>query len=156
MGIEHPAEEENALGPVSTIRNRKGWSARKSSGSLGIMTARAAITTPVAAAASVPSSFTSTNALCKTAEMESFSSELIPVKSARFVIKRQRHAHGREGGGQRELRRQLEPRKKNLDLLPLQPVHPAGQALNAQLLLEGGESVDLVGQKHDRRQVAVP
>ena len=39
-------------------------------------------TTPVAAAASVPSSFTSTNALWITAEMNSSSSLLMPEKSA--------------------------------------------------------------------------
>ena len=73
----------------STMKNRKGWSALNSTGFRSTEIARAAITAPVAAAASVPFSSTLTNALWKTAERWSRSWELgglaMPVKSARAV-----------------------------------------------------------------------
>jgi hypothetical protein len=49
---------------LARIRNRNGWSARKTFGAMGMEVAR--IMTPVAAAASVPFSSTCTKALCTT------------------------------------------------------------------------------------------
>ena len=55
---------------LSLIIKINGLSARKTGGGIGIDIKD--IPTPVAAAASVPSSFTSTNALCITAEINKF------------------------------------------------------------------------------------
>src|SRR5262249_8101258 len=64
---------------LSRNTNANGWSAVKVAGGGAEL---CSMMTAVAAAASVPASLTSTNALCTTAEMNSLSRLLMPLKSA--------------------------------------------------------------------------
>src|ERR1035441_9478527 len=69
---------------VSRMQKANGWSARKTGGGAGGLMGMALAATPttVAAAASVPSSFTSTHALWNTAEIKRFRVPSMPEKSA--------------------------------------------------------------------------
>ena len=84
--------------------------------------------TAVAAAASVPSSFTSTKALCTTSEMNRPRRPVMPEKSA--VAEGVHHAHRLQRLAQVELAAQLEARQHNLYFDWAQPLRPQRQVVH--------------------------
>ena len=108
--------------------------------------------TPVAAAASVPSSFTSTNALWTTAEMKRSFLPSMPEKSAMPAGEGVLHAHGGQRAGQAELAGHLELRHRQDDLLAAETRQVLAQHLRRQGLLDRRQAVDLLRQDDDHRQ----
>jgi len=83
------SHEEDAAGAIVADEEDEGWSARNSGGGVGsgARIAVPTIITAVAAAASVPTSFTSINALWITAEINNSRLPVMPEKSAAFRSK---------------------------------------------------------------------
>ena len=100
-----------------------------------------AITTPVAAAASVPFSSTSTNALCTTAEITRSREPFIPEKSASPRGERRRHSERGKGVLELAFRRELEPRQDHLDAALEQRIQPAIELCERKRGFEQAEPV---------------